>query len=67
MQGQFMENPVLKSNFLMETLMQLTILCILENAFIQLEVVSLPLLRDTALHGENLENFHPCLLEAQFL
>ena len=24
--------------------------------------MSLPLLRDTALHGENLENFHPCLV-----
>ena len=32
----------------------------------QMEVVSLQLLKDAALHGENLEKYYPCLLVKQF-
>ena len=65
--GQLMEDLVLKANMLMESLMYFTVLSILVTAFGQVEVVSLPLLRDAALHGENLENSYPCLLVKQFL
>ena len=58
---------MLKANMLMESLMYFTVLSILVTAFGQVEVVSLPLLRDAALHGENLENSYPCLLVKQFL
>ena len=59
MHRQLIEDLVLKSN--------LTILSILVTAFVQVEFVSLLLLRDSALHGENLENSYPCLLAKQFL
>ena len=59
------DDLVLKSNLLMASL--LTILFILVSVFAQVEVVSLPLLKDAALHGENLENCSPCLLVKQFL
>ena len=59
MHRQLIEDLVLKSN--------LTILSILVTVLVQVEFVSLLLLRDSALHGENLENSYPCLLVKQFL
>ena len=56
-----MEDLVLKSNLLMVSLMYQTILPILVIVFVQVEVVSLPLLKDDSLHGQNLENCDPCL------
>ena len=44
----------------------LAVLSILVTVFVQVEVVSLPLLKDAARHGENLENCYPCLLVKQF-
>ena len=51
-----MENLVLKSNLL------LAILSILVMVIVQMEVVTLPLLKDAALHGENLDNCYPYAL-----
>ena len=65
MHGQLMEDLVLKSNLLMACLMKLTDLSILVTVFVQVGVVSLPLLKDAALHGENLENSYLCLLVNQ--
>ena len=53
---QLMENLVLKSNLL------LAILSILVMVIVQMEVVTLPLLKDAALHGENLDNCYPYAL-----
>ena len=66
MHGQLID-LMLNSNLLIEKLMQLTTLSILVTAFVQVKAVSLPLLRDVALHGEHLENSYPCLLLEQFL
>ena len=57
-----MEDLVLRSNLLMVSLMYQTILPILVIVFVQVEVVSLPLLKDDSLHGQNLENCDTCLL-----
>ena len=57
---------VLKSNLQMANLMWL-ILSILVTSFVQVEVVSLALLKDTALHGENLKKCYFCLIVKQFL
>ena len=67
MHGQLIEDLVLKSNLLIEKLMQLSVLSILVTVFVQVKTVSLPLLRDVALHGEHLENSYPCRLVEQFL
>ena len=52
-----------------DLVMYLTILSLLVTLFVQLEVVSNSgkLLKNAALHGENLENSYPCLLLKQFL
>ena len=67
MHKQLMEDLVLKSNLLMESLMYLTILSILATVFVQAEVVSLPLFKDAVLHEKNLEDSYPCFLVNQFL
>ena len=59
MHGQLMQELMLNSNLLMESLMQLTILSFLVTAFVQAEC-ELPLLRDAALHRENLESSYLC-------
>ena len=65
MYGQLMEDLVLKSNLLMASLIKLTDLSILVTVFVQVGVVSLPLLKDAALHGKDLENSYHCLLVKQ--
>ena len=67
MHRQLMEDLVLNPNLLIASLMQLTILHILVIVFVQVEVVSLPLLKDATLHGETLENCCPCILVKLFL
>ena len=52
---------MLKSNLVMESLMQLKILSVLMNVFLHVQIVMLPLLKDGALYWENLENSYPCL------
>ena len=47
--------------------MKLTNLSILVTVFVQVGVVSLPLLKDTALHGKDLDNSYLCLLVKQLL
>ena len=46
-----MKDLVLKSNVMMKNLMKLIILSIFVTVFIQVEVVSFPLLRDAAMLG----------------
>ena len=67
MHRKLMEDLMLKSNLVMKNLMQLTILSILATVFLQVDIVNLPLLKDATLHGENLEDFYPCLHVKQFL
>ena len=62
-----MKDLVLNSNVVMKNLMKLIILSIFVTVFIQVEVVSFPLLRDAALHGQYLENSYLCSLAKQFL
>ena len=67
MHRQLMKNLLLKSNLLMASLMLSTILSIVVTVFVQVTVVSLPLLKGAASHGENLGDCYPCLLVKHFL